>query len=250
MTDLSHPDQIHPDASRCGVTPERLARRLKVIDHHRAPGGLVIHEIYASIQGESTYAGRPCTFVRTSGCHLRCGYCDTPHAFAQGEWRSHDDILREVEGHGLPLVELTGGEPLLQPEVLPLMKRLCDAGYTVLLETSGSLGIDDVDPRVVRIVDFKTPSSKELGANRYEIIPSLRPSDEVKLVLGSREDYLWAKNLVFEHELARRCTVLMGTVFGALAPRELVDWVVADRLPVRVQLQMHKVIWDPDARGV
>lgn len=215
-----------------------------------APELVLIHEIYASVQGESTHVGRPCTFVRTTACNLRCRYCDTRHAFANGRPLRLSEIEDEVARHGLPLVEVTGGEPLLQPLVPELMRRLCDGGYEVLLETSGSLDIAPVDPRVVRIVDFKAPSSGEVAANRYENIALLRPHDEVKLVVGDRTDYEWARELIVHRELASRCTVLVGPVFGALAPRDLAAWIVADRLPARMQLQMHKVIWDPAARGV
>ena len=151
---------------------------------------------------------------------------------------------------GLPLVEVTGGEPLLQPLALVLMRRLCDLGYEVLLETGGSLDIGEVDPRVVRIVDFKAPSSGELAANRYANIALLRPCDEVKLVVGDRADYEWARTLIAEHRLSERCSVLVGPVFGAVAPRELVEWILEDKLPVRFQLQLHKHIWDPATRGV
>ncbi len=211
---------------------------------------LMVHEIYASVQGESTYAGLPCTFIRTTACHLRCSYCDTPHAFTQGGPMTVDAIMARVRDIGIPLVELTGGEPLLQANTFPLMQQLCDAGYTVLLETSGSLDIHPVDPRVIRIMDLKTPSSGEVDANLYSNIDALTPRDEVKFVLGDHQDYLWAKDVIARYDLAQRCTILMGTVHGALAPAELVDWIVRDRLPVRFQLQMHKVIWDPNARGV
>jgi len=211
---------------------------------------LVLHEIYASIQGESTYAGQPCTFVRTTACNLRCSYCDTPHAFTQGRPYSLDQTFAQVASLGLPLVEVTGGEPLLQPAANPLMSRLCDAGYSVLLETSGSLDISAVDPRVVRIVDFKTPSSGEEQANLWSNVDALRRKDEVKLVLGNRQDYDWAKDLIERCDLPARCTVLMGSVFGQLPAGTLAQWIVEDRLPVRQQLQMHKYIWDPAARGV
>ncbi|HET6346554.1 MAG TPA: radical SAM protein [Myxococcota bacterium] len=213
-------------------------------------GGLLLHEVYASVQGESSYVGLPCTFVRTTACNLRCTYCDTPHAFAQGKpWRLVD-VEAAIARLAPRLVLVTGGEPLLQPNVLPLMTRLCDRGYTVLLETSGSLDIRPVDPRVVRIVDMKTPSSGEVAANRYDNLAALRPRDELKFVLGGRDDYLWARTLVRERRLHEACTVLFGPVFGALEPRELVDWILADALPVRLQVQVHKYIWDPEVRGV
>ena len=224
-------------------------KRLKVLGQG-APGELVVHEIYASIQGESTYAGLPCTFVRTSACNLRCRYCDTPHAFVEGGAMSLDAVMKRVEELGIRLVELTGGEPLLQEGSFTLMKRLCDAGYTVLLETSGSVDIRDVDPRVRRIVDFKAPYSGEEAHNLYDLIGALRPTDEVKLVLADRADYEWARALIRDNGIDQHCTVLMGCVFGELDPKDLVAWILDDKLPVRMQVQMHKVIWDPAKRGV
>ncbi len=224
-------------------------KRLKVLG--AAPEGtLVVHEIYASVQGESTYAGLPCTFVRTSACNLRCRYCDTPHAFVEGGAMTLDAVLDRVDALGIKLVELTGGEPLLQQASFTLMTRLCDAGYTVLLETSGSVDIRDVDPRVRRIVDFKSPYSGEEEHNLYDLVAALRPHDEVKLVLADRADYEWARALVRERSIDRMCAVLMGCVFGKLDPRDLVAWILEDKLPVRMQIQMHKVIWDPAKRGV
>jgi 7-carboxy-7-deazaguanine synthase len=226
-----------------------LERRLRPLDG--APtGSLVLHEIYASIQGESTWAGLPCVFVRTTACHLRCRWCDTPHAFTQGKPWALADVLAEIERHGLELVELTGGEPLLQPGVLGLMTTLCDRGYTVLLETSGSLDIGPVDPRVVKIVDLKAPGSGEEAANRYDNLAKLGARDEVKVVLADRADYDWAKAQLTKYSLGSRPAVLFSTVFGQLDPRELARWIVEDRLPVRLQLQQHKYIWDPKARGV
>lgn len=229
-----------------GAVPARRLGPLRLAPE----GGLVLHEIYASIQGESTWAGWPCTFVRTAACHLRCRYCDTPHAFSQGQPFGMEAIYEAVRALGLPLVEVTGGEPLLQPNVLPLMAGLADAGYRVLLETSGSLDISGVDARVVRIVDFKTPSSGEEAANRYDNAAHLRPHDEVKLVLGDRTDYDWAKDLITRLDLSNRCTVLLGPVWNALEPARLAAWMVEDALPVRMQVQMHKYIWDPKTRGV
>ena len=224
-------------------------KRLKVLDQGAA-GDLVVHEIYASVQGESTWAGLPCTFVRTSACNLRCRYCDTPHAFVLGGAMSLDAVMKRVDEIGIKLVELTGGEPLLQEASFTLMKRLCDAGYTVLLETSGSVDIRDVDPRVHRIVDFKTPYSGEVEHNLYDLIDGLRPTDEVKLVLADRADYEWARALIRDNSIDQRCTVLMGCVFGKLDPKDLVAWILEDKLPVRMQIQMHKVIWDTAKRGV
>jgi 7-carboxy-7-deazaguanine synthase len=212
---------------------------------------LVLHEIYASIQGESTWAGLRCTFVRTTGCNLRCSYCDTPQAFYGGTRVRRADVLTRALSFDTPLVEVTGGEPLLQPGVIPLMRELCDAGRTVLLETSGERDIAAVDPRVHRIVDFKTPDSGESHRNRWANVPLLGPRDEVKFVLCSEGDYRWMRETVRERGLASRVkSVLVSTAFGRLAARDVVAWVLRDRLDVRVQLQLHKYIWTPDAQGV
>ncbi len=224
-------------------------RRLKPLEN-APPDGLMVHEIYASVQGESTYAGLPCTFIRTTACHLRCTYCDTPHAFTQGGPWSVDAVLAEVRRLGISLVEITGGEPLLQPNVLPLMRRLCDEGFEVLLETSGACDISEVDPRVIRIMDLKTPTSGECEANLWANLAHLTPKDEVKFVVGDRDDYQWCRGVIAEHQLDTKATLLMGTVFGRLKPSELVEWIVQDKLAVRMQLQMHKYIWEPDLRGV
>ena len=214
-------------------------------------GDLRVTEIYESIQGESTWAGARCVFVRLTGCNLRCTYCDTEYAFYGGERTSVDQVLADTLAIDCPLVEITGGEPLLQTGALPLMGGLCDAGRTVLVETSGNRDISAVDPRVHIIMDLKTPSSGECEKNRYENIPLLREKDEVKVVIGSQEDYGWARGVVAEHELDIRCgTVLFSPVFGKIEPRDIVDWIVRDRLPVRFQLQMHKFIWEPAAKGV
>ena len=211
---------------------------------------LVVHEIYVSLQGESTWAGLPCAFVRLSACHLRCVWCDTPHAFDQGERRALDDVVADVHGRGVTLVEVTGGEPLLQPAVYPLMTRLCDFGHTVLLETSGSLDISRVDARVVKIMDLKCPGSGEAGHNRWENLPLLGPRDEIKFVLADRADYEWARDVIRQHDLAADHTVLLSVAHGQLAPAEVARWMLEDALPARFQLQLHKVIWDPTARGV
>lgn len=211
---------------------------------------LVVHEVYVSVQGESTRAGRPCTFVRLAACHLRCTWCDTPHAFDEGMRRAVDDLVADAHGRGIALVEVTGGEPLLQAGVYALMARLCDLGHTVLLETSGALDIGKVDPRVVRIVDLKCPASGEEARNRWENVALLAPHDEVKFVLADRADYEWARDVIREHRLERRCEVLLSTAQGLLAPADVVRWMLEDGLDVRFQLQMHKVIWDPNARGV
>jgi 7-carboxy-7-deazaguanine synthase len=216
-----------------------------------APDQIRIHEIYESIQGESTFAGLPCTFVRLSRCNLRCRWCDTPQAFEGGTQLPRAEVLEQALSFGTPLVELTGGEPLLQPGAIPLLKELCDAGRTVLLETSGERDISQVDPRVHRIMDLKAPGSDESQRNRWENIEHLTPRDEVKVVLSDRADYEWAKAAIEEHDLATRVNaVLLSCVWGELDPKDLVQWVLEDHLPVRVQMQMHKVIWGADAQGV
>ena len=210
-----------------------------------------IHEIYESIQGESTFAGLPCTFVRLSRCNLRCRWCDTPQAFEGGTEMPRAEVLAKALSFGTPLVELTGGEPLLQPGAIPLLQELCDAGRTVLLETSGERDISKVDPRVHRIMDLKAPGSGESQRNRWENIAELSKRDEVKFVLADRADYDWTKGILAEHRLPDRVhAVLLSCVWGELDPKDLVNWVLEDQLPVRVQMQMHKVIWDADAQGV
>lgn len=211
---------------------------------------LTINEIFHSIQGESTHAGRPCVFVRLTFCNLRCTWCDTEYAFFEGKKMTVDAILAAVRSYGCPLVEITGGEPLAQEGVHELMRRLCDEGFEVLLETGGSLDIGAVDPRVRRIVDMKCPGSGMERKNLLSNLALLRPADEVKFVVGDREDFLWSAELVRTHDLARRCTVLMSPVFGRLQPVDLAGWILESRLPVRFQLQMHKYIWEPAARGV
>jgi 7-carboxy-7-deazaguanine synthase len=212
---------------------------------------LVIHEIYASIQGESTFAGLPCTFVRTTGCNLRCSWCDTTQAFYGGTRMKREDVLARALETGTDLVELTGGEPLLQPGVFPLMTELCNSGRTVLVETSGEADVSRVDPRVHKIMDLKAPGSGESGRNRWSNLEHLSSRDEIKFVLASRTDYEWMRDAVRTHELSRRTkNLLASTVFGKLATRELVAWVLEDRLPVRVQLQMHKYVWAPETTGV
>jgi len=246
---------------------------------------LVINEIYLSIQGESTFAGLPCIFVRLTACNLRCSYCDTAYAFAEGKKMGLGEIRARIEGLAgpfeirnpksevrnparLPLVELTGGEPLLQANSLPLMKWLCDDGFTVLVETSGALDIAPVDPRVRRIMDLKCPSSGEVERNRWENLPHLAGTDEIKFVIGTQQDYDWARTQLATHNLAAICPILFSWV-TPLQPHqqdkslkrvpagqtpisrlELVERIIADALPVRFQLQMHKFIWPPDQRGV
>jgi 7-carboxy-7-deazaguanine synthase len=212
---------------------------------------LTINEIYTSVQGESTWAGLPCVFVRLTFCDLRCTYCDTEYAFYKGTKREVDDIVAEVLAIDCPLVEITGGEPLLQKNVLPLMTKLCDAGRELLIETSGAHDISQIDPRVHRIMDLKTPSSGECARNLFTNIPHLTRGDEVKFVLGSREDYEWARAQIAEHKLDERVgAVLLSPVFGKIDPRDIVEWMLADKVPARFQLQMHKFIWDPKTKGV
>jgi 7-carboxy-7-deazaguanine synthase len=212
---------------------------------------LTINEIYHSIQGESTWAGEPCVFVRLTFCDLRCTYCDTEYAFYEGTKQALGQIATAVAAFQCPLVEITGGEPLLQKNVLPLMTMLADAGQTVLLETSGAHDISSVDPRVHRIMDLKTPGSGECERNLFSNIEHLTARDEVKFVIGSREDYEWSREQVQGHGLVKRCrAVLFSPIFGRIDPHEIVEWILADRLQVRFQLQMHKFIWTPTKRGV
>ena len=212
---------------------------------------LKINEIYSSIQGESSWAGWPCVFVRLTACDLRCTYCDTAYAFYDGKKRLVSEIFDEVIALDCPMVEVTGGEPLLQKNVLPLMVQFCDAGKTVLIETSGAHDISKIDSRVHRIMDLKTPSSGECARNLWSNVEHLTKRDEVKFVIGSREDYEWAREQVRAYSLDARCgCVLFSPIFGKIEPREIVDWIVADKLPVRFQLQMHKFIWPPMQRGV
>jgi len=204
---------------------------------------LIINEIFHSLQGESTRVGLPTVFIRLTGCPLRCTWCDTEHAFSGGERRSVPEILAQVASFGTRVVCVTGGEPLAQKTCLPLLSALCDAGYDVSLETSGALDISGVDPRVSRIVDLKAPGSGEAARNRWENLPFLTSRDELKFVLADRADYEWAKGVVAEHALDKRCPLLFSPVQGALPPTDLAAWILADRLPVRFQLQLHKVLW-------
>lgn len=215
------------------------------------PPILVVNEIYQSIQGESSWAGWPCTFVRLTACDLRCSYCDTEYAFYEGKKRPLEQVINDVLALDCPMVEVTGGEPLLQKNVLPLMTTLCNAGKIVLIETSGAHDISKIDPRVHRIMDLKTPGSGECARNLMENIPHLAKRDEVKFVIGSREDYEWSRGMVREHGLAERVNcVLFSPIFGRIDPKQIVEWMLEDKLPVRFQLQMHKFIWEPRARGV
>lgn len=210
---------------------------------------LLINEIFYSIQGESSYSGRPCTFVRLTACNLRCVYCDTAYAFNEGQWMRVETVLAETLKYPTPLVEITGGEPLLQEAVHSLISRLLDAGKEVLIETGGSLDISAVDPRAVLIYDIKCPDSGMVQKNRWENLGLLRDRDEVKFVIGSRRDYDWAKLVISERELAPSHTVLFSPTWHKLAPDELAKWIIEDRLPVRLQVQLHKVLWG-EKRGV
>jgi len=212
---------------------------------------LTINEIFYSVQGESSYAGRPCVFVRLTACDLRCSWCDTPYAFHEGAKRSLENILEEVEAFACPLVEVTGGEPLLQEDVYPLMERLLEDGRTVLLETGGHRSTARIPERVVTILDVKCPGSGESGKNDWSNLDRLRPHDEVKFVVKDRADYEYARDVIARHDLATRAAAVhVSPVHGVMNARTLSEWVLADRLPVRVQLQLHKYIWDPATRGV
>ena len=212
---------------------------------------LTVFEIYPSIQGESTHAGRPCVFVRLAACDLRCSWCDTPYAFTGGQKMAVDDVLARVDALGLPLVELTGGEPLLQKEAIPLMARLLDAGHEVLLETGGHISVAGVPAPVVRIVDVKCPGSGEAARMHWPNLDLLHRHDEVKFVLRDRADYEYARDVVARHELTGRvAAVLFSPVHGVLDPQALAAWILEDHLAVRLQLQLHKYVWSPDTRGV
>jgi 7-carboxy-7-deazaguanine synthase len=237
--------------SGVGVLPPLADRthRLRPLEGKPA-GTLLIHEIYRSLQGESTFAGMPCVFVRLTACSLRCVYCDTAHAFNQGEIRAIDDVISEVLSLGDDLVEITGGEPLLQEEVHPLMSRLADLGKTVLIETSGAVATDRVDPRVRIILDVKTPGSGEDQANDWTNLERLKAIDEIKFVICDRRDFDWSIELIRSRRLFERCPVLLSASFGQVTPTELAAWILDCRLPLRLQLQQHKILWDPKARGV
>lgn len=212
---------------------------------------LKVNEIFYSIQGESTKAGLPCIFIRLTYCNIRCIYCDTEYAFYEGKDMTIEEILKEIKKYNCSLVEITGGEPLVQENVHGLMKILSDNGYTVMLETGGSLPIENVDKRVKVIMDLKTPYSKMEKKNRYENISYLKSSDEVKFVIGSREDYDWAKDKIMEYDLLNKVEqVLFSPVFDKVENIELAKWILDDSLNVRFQLQMHKYIWHPEERGV
>jgi 7-carboxy-7-deazaguanine synthase len=212
---------------------------------------LTINEIFHSIQGESTHTGRPCVFVRLTACDLRCAWCDTPYAFTEGRKMSVDEVMAKVETYGCPLVEITGGEPLLQQEVYPLMRRLLDSGRTVMIETGGHISIEQIPGRVIKIVDVKCPGSSESHRNHWANLGLLAPHDEVKFVIGDRVDYEYARDVVTRYGLAGRvAAVLFSPVHGVLDAKDLAAWILDDRLEVRLQLQAHKYIWGAEARGV
>ncbi|NNF51433.1 MAG: 7-carboxy-7-deazaguanine synthase QueE [Gammaproteobacteria bacterium] len=238
-SDLNAPDSIVSDGQEASARKDALppTERLK------------ISEIFYSLQGEALTSGAPTVFVRLTGCPLRCQYCDTAYAFHGGQWLSFDQILAAVRQHGARYVCVTGGEPLAQKNCASLMVRLCDAGFEVSVETSGAYDISGLDTRIVRVMDLKTPGSGEESRNRWENIAHLRQSDQVKFVICSRDDYLWAKGIVKEYELKHKATVLFSPSFEQQDPTELANWVLKDRLPVRLQLQLHKLLWG-DKPGV
>lgn len=224
--------------------------RLAPLKRKQSAATVLVNEVFASIQGESTFAGLPCTFVRTTGCHLRCAYCDTAHAFHEGTERTVASLVDEVAALGLPLVEVTGGEPLLQPSVLPLLTALCDAGRTVLLETSGAVTTERVDARVHLVVDVKTPGSGEARRNVAGNLARLVPGrDEVKLVVCDEGDYRFARELIASGRIPVGVAVLLSAAAPLLQPATLAEWMVKDRLVARFQLQLHKALWG-DRRGV
>ena len=226
------------------------------------PQSLFVNEIYRSIQGESTWAGLPCVFVRLTGCHMRCHYCDTEYAYHEGTRRTVAEEFEDAHGYDTKLIEVTGGEPLLQPGVHPLMTRLCDAGHTVLLETGGGCDISACDSRVIRILDIKTPGSGESQRNIWSNLAHLTPRDEVKLVICDRADYEWARDVIDQHRLVERTRSVLMSPVGAmpagleiagvagLEPSDLAAWILDDGLDVRMQVQLHRVVWGPTVRGV
>ena len=211
---------------------------------------LKINEIYYSVQGESTHAGRPCIFIRLTYCNLRCSYCDTEYAFYDGKDMEIAHIISEIKRWDCNLVEVTGGEPLFQDECIDLLNELVNSNYEVMLETGGSLSISDVPKKVVKIVDFKCPSSGMVKKNLWSIVDDLKGHDEVKFVIGNREDFDWAKDRITEYSLDKICTLLFSPTFGEIDPQQIVEWILAENLPVRMQLQMHKMIWSPEEKGV
>ncbi len=229
---------------------EGFETRDRILYLTSAMSKLTVTEIFHSIQGESSHMGRPCVFIRLTYCNLRCVWCDTEYAFEGGTEMSVDEVLDVVRTYGCRLVEITGGEPLVQEDVYELMTRLCDEGYEVLLETGGSIDISIVDPRVKRIVDIKCPGSRMEKKNYWKNIDYLGPGDETKFVIADRQDYEWAKDVMNAYELGKNCPVMMSVVFGVLEPIQLAEWILEDKLNVRFQLQMHKYIWNPEMHGV
>ncbi len=207
-------------------------------------------EIFSSIQGESSYAGLPCTFVRLTGCNLRCVYCDTRYAYEEGIDMSIEQIIKTVKGFGINTVEITGGEPLIQNETVTLIQGFLEEGFIVLLETNGSVSIEHIDSRTVIIMDIKTPSSMMSGSFNKKNLDYIKDTDEIKFVLMNREDYEWARDFIRENDLLNKCNVLFSPVFGVLSPRDLSQWIINDRLKIRLNLQLHKYIYDPALRGV
>lgn len=228
------------------MSPKVIDARLALTPEQR----LKIHEIFYSLQGESTRQGRPCVLVRLTGCQMRCTWCDSTYSFYEGRWCSLEEVLAEVEAYACPMVEVTGGEPLLQKGVYGLMQELCDRGYEVLLETGGGLDISRVDSRVRRILDVKCPASGEAEANRWQNMDLLCETDEVKFVLAGEEDYRWACDVLNRYRLAAICPVHFTPVEDRLTPAMLASWILRDRLPVSLGLQLHKILWGSDSRGV
>ena len=225
------------------MTPAVLAR-------NRTETILKVNEVFHSVQGESRHTGRPCVFIRLTFCNLRCTWCDTPYAFEEGEDRSIGDLLDRVCAYGTRYVLITGGEPLVQEGVHDLIGELCDRDYEVAVETGGSLDIASLDRRAMIVMDLKCPASGMNARNRLENLAVLKPQDEVKFVVADRDDYEWARQIITHHRLDERCGVLLSPAHGLLHPRPLAEWILADRLPVRLQIQVHKYIWPPDTRGV
>ena len=209
---------------------------------------LKINEIYFSIQGESTHAGRPCIFIRLTYCNIRCSYCDTEYAFQDGNDMEISDILDKIKQWDCNLIEVTGGEPLFQDECIDLLKELIQHGYEVLLETGGSLSVKDVPEKVIKIVDFKCPSSGMVEKNLWSIIDDLMPFDEVKFVIGDRQDFEWASKMLNKYSLSKKCTVLFSPIFNGIDPSLIADWILEEYLPVRLQIQLHKHIWKPETK--
>ena len=220
-----------------------MTATITTLGTHPQAEKLRITEIFASIQGESTSVGMPTVFVRLTGCPLRCQYCDTTYAFSGGDWMQIDEIASKVTAFNLKQVTVTGGEPLAQKSCLSLLSKLCDQGFKVSLETSGALDISDVDPRVVKVLDIKTPASQEVKKNRWENISYLREQDQVKFVICNHSDYVWAKNIIVEHQIRDRCEVLFSPSSDQLEAKQLAEWIVQDQLDVRFQLQLHKLLW-------